>query len=105
MIGGFGLIIYGGPLALMLTTFLVQVKVRVWVSPVFRIRIQTCRSWTGCNYGWVDIYYDRLLPRKSTEDRHKLPYCCSKIISLAFFENLEANSFTRLSSSKENSYG
>ncbi len=28
MIGGFGLIIYGGPLALMLTTFLVQVKVR-----------------------------------------------------------------------------
>ena len=27
MIGGFGLIIYGGPLALMLTTFLVQVKV------------------------------------------------------------------------------
>merc|ERR1712110_518203 len=26
MIGGFGLIIYGGPLALMLTTFLVQVK-------------------------------------------------------------------------------
>ncbi len=29
MIGGFGLIIYGGPLALMLTTFLVQVKVRI----------------------------------------------------------------------------
>ena len=29
MIGGFGLIIYGGPLALMLTTFLVQVKVGV----------------------------------------------------------------------------
>ena len=28
MIGGFVLIIYGGPLALMLTTFLVQVKVR-----------------------------------------------------------------------------
>ena len=28
MIGGFGLIIYGGPLALMVTTFLVQVKVR-----------------------------------------------------------------------------
>ena len=28
MIGGFCLIIYGGPLALMLTTFLVQVKVR-----------------------------------------------------------------------------
>ena len=28
MIGGFALIIYGGPLALMLTTFLVQVKVR-----------------------------------------------------------------------------
>ena len=29
MIGGFCLIIYGGPLALMLTTFLVQVKVDV----------------------------------------------------------------------------
>ena len=27
MIGGFGLIIYGGPLALMITVFLVQVKV------------------------------------------------------------------------------
>ena len=30
MIGGFVLIIYGGPLALMLTTFIVQVKVRGW---------------------------------------------------------------------------
>ena len=29
MIGGFGLIIYGGPLALMITVFLVQVKVCV----------------------------------------------------------------------------
>ena len=27
MIGGFGLIIYGGPLALMITVFCVQVKV------------------------------------------------------------------------------
>ena len=27
MIGGFGLLIYGGPLALMITVFLVQVKV------------------------------------------------------------------------------
>ena len=30
MIGGFVLIIYGGPLALILTTFIVQVKVRGW---------------------------------------------------------------------------
>ena len=29
MIGGFGLLIYGGPLALMITVFLVQVKVCV----------------------------------------------------------------------------
>jgi hypothetical protein len=35
MIGGFGLIIYGGPLALMLTTFLVQVKVSVTPKQVF----------------------------------------------------------------------
>ena len=31
MIGGFGLLIYGGPLALMITVFLVQVKVCVVV--------------------------------------------------------------------------
>ena len=29
MIGGFGLIIYGGPLALMITVFVVQVKVHI----------------------------------------------------------------------------
>ena len=31
MIGGFGLIIYGGPLALMITVFLVQVKVFIFL--------------------------------------------------------------------------
>ena len=37
MIGGFGLIIYGGPLALMLTTFLVQVKVRDQWLKIFKL--------------------------------------------------------------------
>ena len=34
MIGGFGLIIYGGPLALMITVFLVQVKVFISIKYV-----------------------------------------------------------------------
>ena len=38
MIGGFILIIYGGPLALMLTTFLVQVKVRRQLTVVDTIQ-------------------------------------------------------------------
>ena len=38
MIGGFILIIYGGPLALMLTTFLVQVKVRGQLTVIYTMQ-------------------------------------------------------------------